>query len=274
MNWYSIVGMEELLKPCSEVTPCHPVLLKGVLGLGIQNPPWREIVITFSSIANSMEVSCPICEKLVGIEEDESGAYECPHCDAPFEYTSSLEKWIMDVEEGNIEFDFLISENVHNTRLENIVVGLILIPSGFLFFIGWMFVFPALLGLLFICWGFDLLLKQSITTKRVSFFDLLNSRIVHYTLKDGHLDHSRINEVDIKDGIRIVTCSYWSGGSDGSEVHDFYMTQESVPVEFSYPRLRPSHALKFSEYLEIPFTNLGYKSKGHNDDELRHALKW
>ncbi|NCG01005.1 MAG: hypothetical protein GWP25_04335 [Euryarchaeota archaeon] len=222
-----------------------------------------------------MEISCPTCEELMGIERDESGAYECPHCDTPFEYTSSLEKWIFDVEEGNIERDFLISEDVHNTRSENILLGLILIPAGFLFFIGWMFVFPALLGLLFIRWGFDLLLKQSITTKRVSFFDSLNSRIVQYTLKDGHLDHSRINEVDIKDGTRIVTCSYWSGGGDsGAECDDLYMTQESVPVKFNYPGLKPSHALKFSEYLEIPFTPLRYNFKRNIDhDELRHALR-
>ena len=223
-----------------------------------------------------MEFACPNCLKLLGIDEDESGVYECPHCESSFEHTSSIDTWIYSHEKGESDQVYLISEHTRNDRRENMFTGILLIVFGSCFLLGWVFVLPALVGLWLIYGGVNILFMDSTTTKHVTVFDILESRIVSYTLKNEEIDRVRTNNVDTQSSCSIVTCSYWTGGNDtGYTAHEIYMTQRSGAVEISYPRLTPYHAKQFSEYLEISFTELDYKFESQvNRIELSKALKW
>ena len=222
-----------------------------------------------------MEISCPHCGQDVGLDHDETGTYVCPHCDQEFDYKSPIDDWITDVEENRVVPSLVLSEDTSNNFAENTFTGFLLVVSGGLFMLGFMFILPAILGVFLMYMGVKIVMMESVTTKHHSLLDLEHARMVNYTLKNGAIERVRTPSFTVQPGSKIVSVSYWSGGDSGSLSTEIYITQKSGPVVLSYARLGSSHAAALSSFLDIPHVGLSYKYEIRIDnDEVAEALEY
>ena len=62
-----------------------------------------------------VEVQCPYCDGVIGLENDKSNTYECPYCHEDFDYESSImEQSINNLNDDDFEGEILLHQVIEN----------------------------------------------------------------------------------------------------------------------------------------------------------------